>query len=133
MDTNRIKCLLIDDDPDDRELFEEALSKFDYDFTLVKTASAVEALKVLKDKFIPHFIFLDLNMPGMKGKECLKKIKELLDIEESKIIIYSNLSVLKDLDELMRMGAKGYITKTSNFKELKQVLFNHMFGGLQAN
>ncbi len=63
-------------------------------------------------------VILDLIMPGMDGKTCLKMILE--DDPEAKILITSGIGEEFKLDELVRMGAKGYLTKPYNVDELSQ-------------
>lgn len=77
--------LFIDDDSDDTELFCEAVNYLaSSDFLArmpepIKCVScnhsytAVELLKNLEE--LPAYIFLDINMPVMDGKECLIKLK----------------------------------------------------------
>ena len=69
--------LIGDDDPDDQELFLEALKEIDEDFVCVTAFDGQEVLDKLENSlFVPDMIFLDLNMPKMNGHECLKEIKK---------------------------------------------------------
>ncbi len=57
-------------------------------------------------------------MPGMDGKTCLKMILE--DDPEAKILITSGIGEEFKLDELIRMGAKGYLIKPYGIEELSK-------------
>jgi CheY-like chemotaxis protein len=106
-------CFLIDDDCDDQEIFSLALEKVAPAYTFMSANSGFEALKKLSDENIPvpDYIFLDLNMPRMNGKECLKEIKKLDHLIHIPVIIYSTSSMKNDIAEALKLGASGFITK----------------------
>ncbi|MFB3387563.1 response regulator [Flavobacterium sp. LAR06] len=112
--------LQIDDDSDDCEFFQQALEA-------VSTAAymalhnPIEALQKLADNEIkPDLIFLDINMPLMSGIELLAEIKKRETIKNIPVIIFSTAPVSGSLAKLL--DAKDYITKPSNFNELKNIL-----------
>ncbi len=112
--------LQIDDDFDDCEFFQQALEA-------VSTAAymalhnPIEALQKLADKEIrPDLIFLDINMPLMSGIELLAEIKKREAIKNIPVIIFSTAPVSASLAKLL--DAKDYVTKPSNFNELKNIL-----------
>lgn len=59
----------------------------------------------------PILLLLDLIMPVQDGFETLKKIKSNENLKDIKVVIFSNLSQSKDIEEVNRLGADGYITK----------------------
>jgi len=120
---------LVDDDRDDREIFIEALAEIDNSCRCVTAENGEEAIKKLHaNGFLPDFIFLDLNMPRMNGRECLVEIKNIKRLEEIPVIIYTTSSLQREREELVRLGASMFLTKPANFHELcqslKQVLSN---------
>lgn len=116
-------CLLIDDDPDDREIFGIALEDVDRVCRYIATENGVDALELLEDSsFIPNFIFLDLNMPLMDGKECLREIKKIPHLNHIPVIIYSTSSYQKDVEETRLLGANHFLTKPSSIKALTTLL-----------
>jgi DNA-binding response OmpR family regulator len=84
------------------------------------------ALKHLKDETIPlpDFIFLDLNMPKLNGKECLIEIKKLPRYSTVPLIIYTTSSNQKDKQEIMQLGAHYFLTKPTRISELCNCLLN---------
>ncbi|MES2649147.1 MAG: response regulator [Bacteroidota bacterium] len=123
------KVFLVDDDRDDREIFIEALAEVDNSFFCVTAESGEEALKELHTtSIVPNYIFLDLNMPRMNGRECLVEIKSIERLKEIPIIIYTTSSLQKERDELVKLGASMFITKPANFTDLclslKKIMFN---------
>lgn len=115
--------LLIDDDPDDHELFIEAVQQISNTTTCISLTSAILALQKLKSKELnPDVIFLDLNMPVMSGQEFLTQIKETENIKDIPVIIYSTTSQRKIMDLTKQLGAIYFITKPSTFGDLVKVL-----------
>lgn len=117
-------CLLVDDDPDDREIFALALEEVDNACRLVTAKSGGEAIELLKNDqtFRPDFIFLDLNMPLMDGKECLSELKKINHINGVPIIIFSTSSYHKDVEDTKQLGAAYFLTKPSSLKALTDFL-----------
>ncbi len=117
-------CFLIDDDTDEREIFELALGEVDKSIQLFFANNSTEALsKLTNDKgFIPHYIFLDLNMPVMNGKQVLTEIKKLPHLINTPIVIYSTSADDKDILETKQLGAADYVIKPSAISSLTKIL-----------
>ncbi len=125
----RKNVFLVDDDRDDREIFIEALAEIDNSFTCFTAENGEDAInKLHANAFAPDYIFLDLNMPRMNGRECLVEIKNIKRLVNIPVIIYTTSSLQKEKEELVKLGASTFITKPANFRELchslKQVLFD---------
>jgi CheY-like chemotaxis protein len=121
--------LLVDDDPDDRFFFEEALSWADPSITLHSASDGVEALDVCKtESFKPDLIFMDVNMPRMNGINCLAARKAIEKYADTPVIMYSTSNYYKE--ECFKVGAADYIEKPSDFKILSNLLKNITLKGL---
>jgi CheY-like chemotaxis protein len=111
--------LLIDDDEDDRDIFKEALSIVVPDVQCLIARDGEEGLAVLQALTVsPDFIFVDVNMPKMDGKEFLKRIKADPDFMHIPVIVYSTSKHKSELGEYFKLGAANFITKPSEFKLL---------------
>ncbi|WP_247234725.1 response regulator [Telluribacter sp. SYSU D00476] len=112
---NPITCLLIDDDQDDQEIFALALNKVDPTIHCVTADDGLDALQKLNrnSDFVPEYIFLDLNMPRMNGKQCLTELKKIERLDQTPIIIYSTSSEPRDILETKQLGATDFMTKPS--------------------
>ena len=111
--------LLIDDEDLVRELGRRILTRNGY--TVLTAVNGAEALEVyIREKEHIALVILDLIMPSMGGKDCLKKI---LDIDpRARILISSGYSAEASTKECFDLGAKGFVAKPFRFKELlKQV------------
>ena len=113
--------ILADDDRDDRRLFREAVSGLDAvqledvedGHTLLQKLNAAQQL--------PDMVMLDLNMPVMSGKECLKRIRTNDRLKDIPVVIYSTSSSRRDIDETHTLGANLFVTKPLNFTALKKM------------
>jgi CheY-like chemotaxis protein len=115
--------LLADDDSDDTEMFCEALTAIDktFDCRCVENGREVlETLGMLDE--MPSLIFLDINMPLLNGWQCLKQLKEAERYRQIPVVIYSTSSHQREIDIAMELGALCFLTKPSDFGELKEML-----------
>ena len=71
---------------------------------------------------LPDIIFLDMNMPGKSGKECLREIRANPKFREIAIVIYSTSASAADLEDTFVAGANVYVKKPNDFVELKSIL-----------
>jgi CheY-like chemotaxis protein len=124
METSAKTCLLIDDDRDDQEIFALALETVDPEFRCVIANNGYEGLKYLSNKSnpLPQYIFLDLNMPLMNGKECLIEIKKHSYLRNIPVIIYTTSSLQDDIIQTHKLGAADFITKPPNIPDLSAKL-----------
>src|ERR1700758_2081341 len=92
-----ILFFLVDDDADDREIFTMA-ARCIRKTECITAKNGEEALEFLKknEEFVPDFIFLDLNMPKVDGKECLVEMRKIERLKQVPIYIYS--TSLRDKD-----------------------------------
>src|SRR6478735_1086961 len=82
--------LYAEDDIEDYSLFLEMLESIPMDVDCINVVNGAEVLKFLEDcSVLPDYIFLDLNMPTMDGKACLKAIKRDSRFKNIPIIIYA--------------------------------------------
>lgn len=117
--------MLIDDDEDDRDLFQMAVDELDTPVHYTGVENCCDALVMLENKTVePDYIFLDLNMPQMSGRECLGKLKKNLLLSQIPVIIFSTSSDPRDIKETRELGAIDFITKPPRTSELTMFLKN---------
>ena len=103
------KILLVEDEPILRETYQIILSTQPYETDYVQNGK--EALEKCKTKKY-DLILLDIMMPVMNGIEFLKSIDNIHDLK-SKIIIMSNLSSGKEIDQARDMGIQKHLLKSN--------------------
>ena len=100
--------LLVDDEKSIRDLGKEVLTSVGYKVLVAATGrEALDMYTKARDEI--SLVILDLIMPEMGGKECLE---ELLKINPRlKVLISSGLSADPSTQELLKMGARGFVSK----------------------
>jgi CheY-like chemotaxis protein len=108
-----------DDDPEDCELFTEALQQIDPELKSIIAKDGKEALAFLEHtRELPHYIFLDINMPLVNGKKCLIEIKKNPRLKNIPVIMYSTTSDTNEIKEYYKLGAHDFLIKPDNFNIL---------------
>jgi CheY-like chemotaxis protein len=116
-------CYLIDDDDDDREIFQTALTNIGEPVCFMTAHSGSEALdKLQQENFTPDYIFIDMHMPVIDGKKCLSEIKKINRFKDIPIVIYTTSVCPKDMDDARELGAAAYISKPYSIKNLENSL-----------
>ena len=113
---------------DDRNLFCEAVKEINENANCLAVGKGEDAIFMLRSDSVlrPDLIFLDLNMPGMNGRECLKEIKKDSALKDIPIVIYSTSSSQKDIRETRELGAAYIKFKPSSFKSLCEYIIYFM-------
>ncbi len=104
----RVKVLVIDDEPNLRELVAARLEKNGFE---VDTASdGYQALNKVS-QFKPKLVILDLMLPKMDGYTVCRVIKSASDTEHIKIVMFTARSAIEDERRGKDSGADAYVTK----------------------
>ena|ERR1044072_2904723 len=119
--------IIIDDDPDDRDMFCEAVGLIEHTCKCEMKQSCEEALNYLKKTAAkPDYIFLDINMPRLNGLQCLQRLKQDAELKEIPVIIYSTSSNKKEIDAMLKAGASSYIVKPDSYNKLSAILLKFL-------
>jgi CheY-like chemotaxis protein len=117
------KILLADDDPDDVDLFSEALHEISASVDFNSVSDGNELIESLVSGPVhPHLIFIDINMPDMNGWEALERIKKDVALQGIPVIMYSTTSSQLDGERARGLGALCFYQKPNNFRTLKNFL-----------
>ncbi|MEO8393114.1 MAG: response regulator [Chloroflexota bacterium] len=112
-----IDILLVEDNPGDVRLTQEALKDTKVHNTLHVAADGVEALAYLRREGAfsamtrPDLILLDLNLPRKTGIEVLAEIKEDERLKRIPVVILTTSSAEDDIVKSYNLHANCYITK----------------------
>jgi CheY-like chemotaxis protein len=123
--------LLIDDDTDDIDLFSEAVSNISPEIRCWSAKDGSQGLRLLNEELVvlPDYIFLDVNMPVMGGKECLARIKTNSRLRTIPVFMYSTTSNATEIQEMKKLGAKDFVIKPSDFNSLVRLLKSVFLSG----
>ncbi len=113
---DRIKVLVIDDEPVYSDIIEKSLDTSRYQ--VLKSFSASEGIaSSLKNK--PDVILLDRNLPDMSGTDVCRKLKQTPETKNIPVLMFTSLAAVKNRVEGLNSGADDYITKPFEPEELK--------------
>jgi len=103
--------LIVDDEPDVLEVVEMLLLSEKY--RVLKAKNGIEAIDVVS-KETPDLVILDIMMPEMDGVEVCRKMREMDNMKEKPIVMFSAKLSAIDKKESFDAGADGFITKPFN-------------------
>ena len=116
-----LNILLVDDDLDECDLFTTALKQVANDFELKHVIECSDLLSTIKETR-PDIVFLDINMPGMSGIECLKNIRAEKKYQSLPIIIYSTSNNRVNIQEAYENKANYYVIKPYSIQGIMKAL-----------
>lgn len=118
-----MNILYLDDDPEDREFFQEAVQAVDPAFNCYTANDGKAGLDVLDQLVIvPDYIFVDVNMPVMTGREFLIQVKQMPGLRSIPLIMYSTTSRPDEIQEYLNRGAFKVLNKPHSFEDLCALL-----------
>jgi len=126
-----ITILLAEDDPDDRQLTEDALAecRLANDIHFVEDGEQLLDYLLRRGQYaamakdpLPGLILLDLNMPRKDGREALKEIKTHPDLRRIPIIVLTTSKAEEDILRTYDLGVNSYITKPVTFASLVEII-----------
>lgn len=116
MVAERIKVLMVDDNTDLTNIFQDYVAFYE-DIELIGVAENGLRLLEMLEESRPDVIILDIVMPSLDGLEVLKRLQGSRS-DKPKIIVLSALSNELVTSEAMEYGADLYLTKPVDFKLL---------------
>jgi methyl-accepting chemotaxis protein len=113
---NEMKIVLLVDDDVTRITATKGM--LDKDYEIITAKSGEEALGLFFQGLVPHLIMLDLIMPGMSGWDTYERIKQISNVHQVPIAIYSSSDDPADQSRAKEMGAVDFIKKPCKKEEL---------------
>jgi DNA-binding NarL/FixJ family response regulator len=114
-----IKIILVDDHELIRESWKLLLGKDDRFNVIGQCSNGAEAIEQAAS-LLPDIMLMDINMSPVNGFEATKRITET--VPSVRIIGVSTNNNPRYAQKLFSFGAKGFVTKTSAFDELKTAI-----------
>jgi CheY-like chemotaxis protein len=119
----QMHILYIDDDAEDREIFKEAIAAIDPSCVCNAVNDGYQGLKALEELVVmPDFIFVDVNMPRMTGKQFLSEIKKIPRLRSIPLIMYSTTNHQEEMQSYFNMGAHRVLVKANTFNGTCEIL-----------
>lgn len=128
MNGKPIEILLVEDNPGDVRLTQVALSESKIQNTLHVAEDGEEAMEFLRMEgrhagaVRPDLVLLDLNLPGMDGREVLREIKSDERLKRIPVIILTTSRAEEDILRTYGDYANCYITKPLDITQFFDVI-----------
>jgi two-component system, chemotaxis family, response regulator Rcp1 len=125
---NAIEILLVEDNPGDVRLTEEALKEGKIAVNMRVARDGIEALAMLRREgqhahlAAPDLVLLDLNMPKMDGREVLRQIKADENLKYIPVVVLTTSAAEKDILQAYGLHANCYITKPVEFDQFMEIV-----------
>jgi CheY-like chemotaxis protein len=122
-----IEVLLVEDDPGDVVLIEEAFADNKVRNRLHTVADGVEAIEFLRGVGKhegaprPDLVLLDLNLPRKDGREVLAEIKDDEDLRQIPVVVLTTSKAEEDVLRSYKLHANAYVTKPVDFDRFIEV------------
>ncbi len=110
-----VRILIVDDDPDIRDILKITLSEENYD--VIEAGDGEEALKIIESKPL-DLVLVDYKMPKMDGRELCRRVKKDLLLSHLPIIMVTGKGDINDKVNGIDAGADDYVVKPFEPKEL---------------
>lgn len=123
-----INILLIEDNPGDVRLTQEAFKEGRIPINLDVTMDGVEAIKYLRkqekyaDAKTPDLILLDLNLPKRDGREVLQEIKADDFLKRIPVVILTTSNAEQDIMKSYNLHVNCYINKPVDFDRFFDII-----------
>lgn len=127
----RYRVLLVEDNPGDVRLTQEAFKECGNKVDLEVVMDGVEALSFLKkegvyaDKTTPDLILLDLNLPKWDGRQVLQKIKNDDALLRIPVVVLTTSNAAADVLKSYDLYANCFVSKPINFDDFLKII-NHI-------
>ena len=122
----QIKVAIVDDDEGIRDSLSALIQRAPGFKLMGQYANGETALKEIP-KLLPDVVLMDINLPGMKGYECVRQLKAAHPAMQ-----FLMLTVYEDSDSLfnsLRAGASGYLLKRTASARLLEAIRDVFEGG----
>lgn len=123
-----IEILLVEDNPGDARLAQEALEDSKIKNKLHRVEDGVEAMQFLRkeERFAnattPDLVLLDLNLPKKDGREVLTEIKSDNNLRKIPVVVLTVSTAEEDILKSYNLHANCYITKPIDLNQFIKVV-----------
>ena len=123
-----VDILLVEDNPGDVRLTQEALKDAKVMNEIFVAKDGVEAMDFLhkkggwKEVPLPDLILLDLNLPRKDGREVLAEIKEDPILKHIPVVVLTTSKAEEDIVKTYNLHANAYITKPVDLNRFSEII-----------
>ncbi|MBW4558489.1 MAG: response regulator [Trichormus sp. ATA11-4-KO1] len=134
--------LVVEDSNEDFRMLQRLMRRMAVQNPIHRCTNGDEVLELLYQKgsahnpkatLRPSVILLDLNLPGIDGRDILERLKQDRSFREIPIVVFTTSSNPKDVELCYQKGANGYLVKPMDAEELKKTIQAFVDYWLEAN
>jgi CheY-like chemotaxis protein len=122
--TGCTRVLIVDGEQDIVEVLEKILedeAKYE-----VEVARGGFAAGLTAEKFRPHVILLDMNLPDIDGREVANQVKGNPDLQLTKVIAMSGKMTEEEAQGLLASGFNGFLRKPFHVRQVIEAIEDAM-------
>jgi DNA-binding response OmpR family regulator len=116
-----MRILIIDDDPEEIELFQDACTDLQMDVEFFEARDCAEALTMIKEQE-PAFIIIDIHLGPQSGIDCLKELRNDSDSNNLPIVMYSTSQTKHHIDRSFNEKADYFFIKPSSMRDIGTII-----------
>jgi chemotaxis family two-component system response regulator Rcp1 len=123
-----INILLVEDNPGDVELTEDALRRSKVATKVSVVTDGEDAMDYLRqqsafeEETMPDLVLLDLNLPRKDGMEVLREMKEDPNLRHIPVVVLTTSEAERDILASYELGANCFISKPVDLTEFRKVV-----------
>lgn len=114
------EALIIDDNRSTADALGQMLTVLGFRSRMAYGSSA--AMSILGSDFMPQFIFLDLNMPGVAGTEILAFLRREPRLMRVPVVVITSDDQPETRTKVLRLGATAIVIKPATIESLETAL-----------
>lgn len=111
--------LIVEDNPKNLKLIRDVLEFKGYETVEAGTGEA--GVELARERQ-PALILMDIQLPGMDGREAMKVLKADTNTQRIPVIALTSFAMKGDRESLLADGFDGYVAKPIDIKEMPRVL-----------
>lgn len=123
-----INILLVEDNPGDVELTEDALRRSKVATKVSVVTDGEDAMDYLRqqsayeEETMPDLVLLDLNLPRKDGMEVLREMKDDSNLKHIPVVVLTTSEAERDILASYSLGANCFISKPVDLTEFRKVV-----------
>ena len=118
-----MKILLIEDDLDDIELLQDALTSRNVQYKIQTIKDGEDAIDHIRgSEDLPDIIILDFNLPKVHGREVILEVKADHSFRAVPLLILTTSSAKEDIAYAYAHGADQYIVKPTSVEKMNEMV-----------
>jgi PAS domain S-box-containing protein len=118
-DDNTLKILLVDDSIGAVAMLSLLLRKLGH---RVEIAHEGEAALRIAQRFLPHVVLLDIDLPGMDGYQVARALRQFPSLRHTQLIALTGYGHARDREAALAAGFSQHLVKPLDFRKLATLL-----------